>query len=415
MMQCGKKRNFPRSAVIALFLIMVPGLAGANVGPPMFGGQIVAEPTGVIGIAITRETLTIDLRPLAANGLARVEALYHLRNGGTQKTLELLFASGSANAAGFQVWLGAEAVPVQPVEGAVVPRSWRPPGQTPGLHGDRGVDYLSLGAGEVTPVGFTVTVPPGAHDLKVRYTADAATYHWGDPTVLRQFAYILSPARAWAEFGGLDVEVRLPEKWRAASAPGLAREGDTLKGSFTDLPADAIALTVQAPEGWAYGLLTYAGLGLLGLAGLGGAVVCWRWGRSKGRRLAARIQTPSSWLGRHAWPASIGLGMAWGLAILASGLFAVFAPELALPLGQASHYGYGQAFALYGVMLLSLFAAPVGFVISQVTAVCVRRRELARAGRESGVHAGLAETSPAQRSRKACEPDPDSGPGEIIK
>lgn len=409
MMDCRKKRTLLCGAWIALFLIMVPVLTRANVGPPMSGGQIVAEPTGVIGIAITRETLTIDLRPLGANGFARVEALYHLRNGGAQKTLELVSASGSANVTDFQVWLGAEPVPVKSVEGAALPQSWRPPEQTPGLHGERGVDYLSLGAGDVTPVGFTVTVPPGSHDLKVRYTADAATYHRGDPTVLRQFAYILSPARAWAEFGGLDVEVLLPEKWRAASTPDLAREGDTLKGSFAALPAGAIALTVQAPEGWAYGPLTYAGMGLFGLAVLGGAVVCWRWGRSKGRRLAARIGTRSNWLGRHAWPASIGLGMAWGLAILASGLFAIFAPELALPPGQASHYGYGQAFALYGVLLLSLFAAPVGFVIAQMSAVRKRRRELAKEIPETNVKEGVGEPLPGHGSPETGGNDPGRG------
>jgi hypothetical protein len=56
---------------------------------------------------------------------------------------------------------------------------------------------------------------------------------------------------------------------------------------------------------------------------------------------------------------------------------AIFSPDWVLPSGQASHYGYGQAFALVGVILLSTVAVPVGFLIAQVTAVLVSRRAAA--------------------------------------
>ncbi len=365
------------AAWLALVVLMVPAVARANVGPPSSGGQVVGEPVGVVGVDITRETLTIDLCPLAGNGLAQVEAVYHLSNPGSEKKLDLLFASGSANVADFQVWLGGQSVASAPAKDKKLPPSWQAPRQTPGLHGESGLDYLRYHPRGVTPVAFTVVVPSGRHDLKVRYAAEAATYLMGYPTVYRQFAYVLAPARAWSAFGGLDVTVHLPESWRAACAPALERAGDTLKGSFANLPADAIVLTVQAPEGWAFWPLTYAGLGLLGLAGLGGAVACWRGGRSKGRRLALPTETRSNWLDRHAWPKSIGLGVAWGLAVLATGTFATFSPDWVLPAGQASHYGYGQVFAMLGVFFLGILALPLGFLIAQVTAVVVRRRERA--------------------------------------
>src|SRR6516165_4043693 len=97
-------RRFLGETWLALVVLTVPTVSHANVGPPSSGGQVVAEPVGVVGVDITRETLTIDLRPLAANGLARVEAVYHLLNHGPEKRLDLLFASGSANVADFQVW-----------------------------------------------------------------------------------------------------------------------------------------------------------------------------------------------------------------------------------------------------------------------------------------------------------------------
>jgi hypothetical protein len=45
---------------------LLPTVVVANVGPHSSGGQLVAEPMGVAEIAIVRETLAIDLRPLAA-------------------------------------------------------------------------------------------------------------------------------------------------------------------------------------------------------------------------------------------------------------------------------------------------------------------------------------------------------------
>ena len=384
----------------ALAVLIVPSSAHANVGPPSSGGQLVAEPVGVVGVDITRETLTIDLRPLSAHGLARVEAVYHLHNRGEEMKLDLLFASGSATVAHFQVSLGGVPVASAPAVGAELPASWNAPRQTPGLHGEEGLGYLDYQSRRETPVAFAVTIPPGEHDLRVRYAAGAATHFFGYPTVYRQFAYVLAPARAWSAFGGLDVTIRLPENWHAACTPELTREGDTLKGSFPGLPADAIALTVQAPAGWAFRLLGYGSLGLLGLAGFGGAVVCSRGGRSKGRCLALRAGARSNWLDRHAWPRSIGLGVAWGSAVLATGLLATFGPDWVLPAGTANHYGYGQLFAMFGVLLLGILAVPVGFVIAQVTAV-VERGEPARSGETpTATAAHAAPGAAADRGRK---------------
>ena len=155
---------------------------------------------------------------------------------------------GAAGVYEFQVWIDDLAVASAPAEGTEIPASWQAPKYTPGIQGGQDVDYLSYSRTGVTPLAFTVVIPPGPRTLKVRYSAEAATHLNGRPTVYRQFAYVLAPARAWSEFGGLDVKIRLPENWRIACTPPLIREGDTLVGSFDDLPADAIALTVQAPQ-----------------------------------------------------------------------------------------------------------------------------------------------------------------------
>lgn len=374
---------------LGLTLLLAPGVAHANIGPPSSGGHVVAEPVGVVGVAITNETLTIDLRPLAANGLAQVEAVYHLLNQGPERKLDLLFASGSASVADFQVWIGNQPVASVPAKDTKLPASWRAPGQTPGLLDQRiDLDYHPYG---VTPIAFTVTVPPGLHDLKVRYAAEATVHRYGHPTVYRQFAYVLAPARAWSSFGGLDVTIHLPANWRVSCTPALTREQDTLKGSFAELPADAIALTLQASEGWAYWPLSYATVGFLGLAVFGGAIVCWKSGRCLAFPVKPRVDL--NWFGRHFWPKSLGIGVAWGLAVLGTGLLAIVGPDWVLPSGQVSHYGYGRAFATLGVFCLSILAVPVGFAITQLTALVVYRRETAKVDPTPIVTATHAETA----------------------
>jgi len=393
------RRSLVRAGIV-LTLLLVPAVVRANVGPPSSGGHVVAEPVGIEGVAITRETLTIDLRPLAANGLAQVEAVYHLQNHGPEKKLDLLFASGSASVADFQVWLGRQPVTGVLAKDTKLPASWQAPTRTPGLRDERDfLDYRPLG---VTPIAFTITLPPGLHDMKVRYAAEATIHRYGHPTVYRQFAYVLAPARAWSSFGGLDVTVHLPVNWRVSCTPALTHGRDTLKGSFAELPADAIALTVQAPEGWAYRPLTYVGVGLFGLTVLGGAVVC----RNVGRRLDS--------LGRHLWAKSIGLGTAWGLAVLGTGLFAIVGPDWVLPSGQANHYGFGQALAFVAVLCLSILAVPVGIVIARLTAVIVCRNEMPSLDRTPMVMAGHVEPAAApERDRKTGSEDSiqSGGPG----
>jgi hypothetical protein len=359
----------------ALALLLASTAARANVGPPSSGGQLVAEPVGVLrDVAITREALTIDLRPLAGNGLARVEAVYHLYNRGDRKTIDLIFASGADDVADFEVRLDDRRLASAPDPRTQLPESWRPPRYTPGLHGEGELEYLRWHHRRISPVGFTAEIPPGRHTLAVRYAAEASTHLHGHPTVYRQFAYVLAPARAWAAFGGLDVTVVLPPGWAAASTPPLARDGDTLRGSFKGVPADALALTVQAPEGWAYPVVLLGSLGVLGLVLLVGPFVCWWGGRSRGRFIALGGGAGTSWLRRHAWPKSLGLGLAWALAILGVGLLATFGPDWVLPAGQVTYYGYGQFFAVLGLLFLGAVAVPVGFAIAQLTAVVVRSR-----------------------------------------
>jgi hypothetical protein len=232
-------------------------------------------------------------------------------------------------------------------------------------------------------MAFTLLLPPGSHTLQVRYLTHGLVRVWGHgrPTVYHQLAYVLAPARSWAGFGGLDISVQLPPGWRAATAPPLEREGDTLHGSFAELPADALGLTVQAPEGLAYHLVKYAATGFLILAAFGGGVLCWYGGRSKGRRLPLLGQPRPGWLARHAWPRSLGLGLLWSVAFVLASFLALFAPDMLLPTGQQSDT-YWKGWPAFGAMILVVPLFFVGFVLAQSTAIFTHQRnQLAAQGR----------------------------------
>lgn len=160
----------------------------------------------------------------------------------------------------------------------------------------------------------------------------------GEPTVVRQFAYVLAPARTWNAFGGLDVTVHVPPGWRAAASPTLTRDADTLHATFGDLPADAISMAVQPPP-TRHRIVRLASLALLVVVAIGGA----RLVRLQAKRRAELIKRPSLL-------AAFGWGAAWSFAFLAVGVLAVITPSLALPSHLADTSGYGQIAALVFVV-----------------------------------------------------------------
>jgi hypothetical protein len=336
----------------------MPIPARANIGPPYRGGELAGDPAGLRGVRVNRETLTIDLRPLAEDDRAVVEAIYRLDNPGEPRKLELWFVTGSPEVSDFKVWLGDQLVSAAPVEQAEAPASWGIPPTTPGLNGGGPLKYHLMKSRAI--MGFAIELSKGPQTLKVRYRADAVRYFIGEPAMYRQFAYVLAPAKEWGAFGGLDVTVQLPAGWAAASEPALTREGNVLKGTFAHVPADALTLTVQAPVGWAFDTLGWAGIVTLVLAVPGGLVLC----GLAGRRAKLR--------GRPVWLAALVLPLIIFSLIWAAGLIAIHAHDLAAP--NQIHHGYGAVYALFGIGLLSLVMLPLGALTCALVAHATRPR-----------------------------------------
>lgn len=322
----------------ALALLLATVSAEANMGNPRSGGSLLGEATGLSTITITREELSIDLRPLADHGLALVNATYHVDNPGEAKQIDVVFVSGD-RPVDFSAVLDGKPLLVTSLPAHVeLPESWRGRGD----QGNRSV-----------PLGVRLEIPAGRHDVVVTYKADASHYRGHKPMVEHELAYILAPARTWGGFGGLDITVHVPAGWDIDITPPLKRTGDRLTGTFSSIPADAVDISVHAPEGH-HGLFRLVALLLFAIVLFGG-----------GYWVVSRAGIPN----RSALVA-FARGIVWSVAIIGSGVAAVYAPDLAIDKQQVNSRGYGDGLAIVGTVLLAL----ITFIASSIIAIRVARR-----------------------------------------
>jgi len=363
----------PLALAVALAgCLLAAPTALANMASPVRPGDAVGEPAaGLEGVTIERERLLIDLQPLAGRQPALVEATYQVQNGGAARVLPLLFVADGLAAGGGGVWLDdAPISAASSQEGLELPASWRPPTSTPDLAGGR-LSYATHRAGAIR---FALTLPPGRHTIRVRYAADPTAHSTQEPTIHWQLGYVLAPARRWAGFGGLDLEVRVPPGWRAVADPPLERRGETLVGSWPTLPADALGLTVQAPPPSAPPIAITSALAGLALCLLLG----WLTGAWLGRRRRSAAL---------ALPIALLLGVAWAAAVPSA--IMVEQDVLRTRAGDqlAWTYGYGEVLVFVGLVPLLLL---VGLVLAEVAALLGRRQALARPSAAAAAPRGQA-------------------------
>ena len=351
-----------------LLVVVVPSVARANIGPRWWG-DTAAEPQGLKGVTITREELTIDLRPLAEVQPARVEAVYHVHNPGPAKKLDLLFIAGGDGVSNFEIRLGdrlvesrSEPPEERPGHAGEPPENWKPPRQLPGIDGSDTFPLTRESGGEFTVLAFAIELPPGRSTLTALYQVRACGTDEGYPTATWQFPYVLAPAKEWGGFGGLDVVVHLPEGWQTTSTPALARDGDVMWGHFEGLPSDWLAVGARRPVGpelkqavRIYGTL-YAG------AVVAGGVFCrllgrglWRAATGSGFGIRASFRFVfAGILGALLWEALVYAAV----SLARDGIYSTLA-------GQESPY-FQEHFWLpqCGNLLLMVLILPAGFFIA---------------------------------------------------
>ncbi len=351
-----------RLALALLLFSLIPTNLLANMASPARAGQLNVEPTGLEKIAITRETLTIDLRSLSQNQAALVEAIYQLNNSAAAQKIELVFVAAAQNVQHFQVWLDEQEIPSQAMERQNLPSSWQAPRHTPGFNSGQEILFAALPATLTKPLQFAITIPAGAHKIKVKYQSALSFNVSGEPIKYWQFAYVLAPARDWASFGGLDITVNLPLGYRHASSLPLQQNKEILRGSFSEIPADALTMTLQLMPPRAYQFADAFGFWIFVASLPLGLLVCLWLGWKQTHKQS------TGWLSAFAGAA------AGAIVIGLSGWFAIFGAEYFIPEKEIAHYGYGSFFQVVGLLLLAMFIFALSLAVFFLTAKIVRRK-----------------------------------------
>ena len=237
--------------LLLLLLVSFPvSRCHANLSGPWKGGQLLLDVEGVKDIAIVRETLRIDLRPLEQRGMIQITATYVIDHPLPPKSLPLTFITGVQSVSGIKCSLNGTPLAFTTRQVVDMPVSWKPPNQTPGFVPDERLLYSrSVTDTQHQWILFTVPLQTGRQNIEVTYEVEAGEYYAERYTAkFWQTAYILAPARTWKSFGGLDLEVLAPDNWQVKSNLALVNQGQRWTASFDALPADYLALTTQHPK-----------------------------------------------------------------------------------------------------------------------------------------------------------------------
>ncbi len=351
-----------------VWLLIATTLLNANASPPWRSGTLALEPQGVKDVAIVREKLHFDLKPLMDGKPVNVEATYQLKNSGSARSVELVFITGMNEVASAQCWLGDKLLTSVIEKAGDMPKEWQHPKTTPHPSGNDAlsVPFQAQSASTTKWIRFTVPLLPGEQTLKVRYQVQASAYvRSHEPARFWQVAYIFAPAKSWQSFGGLNMTIEVPAGWNIATTLPMKRTGDVLTGSWDALPADNFALTTQFPmseDRIKSDLLEHI-IALVILVGaiVGSVLLCWKLGEHLAK------QQRSSWRGILR---SAGLSILLALlAVVYLSCFVItrYFQTIDLPSSQSNwQNSYGTANALFFLGIPVLFMAFVGsFVFLQ--------------------------------------------------
>ncbi|CAN5905347.1 hypothetical protein BH11MYX2_BH11MYX2_17420 [soil metagenome] len=346
-MRVSRSRQWCGTLLTGTFAVLAcSATAYANAAQSHFSGDQAAEPNGLRDVAIEHEALSFDLRSLEHGNWGPhaipVSATYRIVNHGDAVIVPIVFASGTVVPDAFHVTFDRMAIPATHLtaeQAATIPPAWSPP-----ANDGRRQEIMEGGS-----AAFTLTIPPGPHELAVSYAAQVDWgYNGGTGTIVYRVGYILAPAREWKSFGTLDATVDVPAGWRATASISLVRTNDTLRGHFDKLPADTIEISTQAPVPRLWGVLQIA-LPVLGLLVLfGGGFGLYQVGRWRGKKLVVS-------------DAYGVLTLVWAASIAAIGSAVAFRATFLLPHEQTAEHGYGVGFGVLGSIVLALIAIPVGW------------------------------------------------------
>ncbi len=342
-----------RTALVVLVAALVAASSAHARPNPATPGSAAGEPVAFTGLRVVRESLLLDLSPLArpTTRTATVEATYLIVNEGDAVRVPLSLVTPDGRADGARVWVDGARVAGERVRRFPIPEAWRVAEMTPALAGD--APPFATDTLRVRALSFVLDVPPGRHLVRMRYAVRPGSYDAGDhPSRVWQMAYSLAPARFWAGFGSLDVTVRVPSSWDVAASLPLRRDGGVLTATFAGVPGDVLTVSARAPKPRGRTALRLLGFALALLFCLGAGALGGRVTRQRGRPVAL------------AWPASFAGGVAGAAAL-------VWLSAAADALGDSTAFGSGRA--LVSLLVVGPLAVVLGTLLAQSVARAVHR------------------------------------------
>ncbi|BAY81961.1 hypothetical protein NIES267_14390 [Calothrix parasitica NIES-267] len=232
--------------LLVLLSLIIPEAVNANMANPWQGEHLIGEPTGDFrNLGIVWEKLNFDLRPLNDFGESTVTAIYQIRNDGEQIPVELLFVSPGIKTG--KVTLDGKTIAAETVKNPKLPPNWEPPSRVP-TSGGGSIRYF-VNKSINSALKFKPTIPQGEHQIQVKYVVAPSSY---DYSIYKdyQVVYILAPAKNWAFFKRLDVEIKIPENWKVTTSLPMKRTGNILKANFNKIPADNLAISTSPHLTW---------------------------------------------------------------------------------------------------------------------------------------------------------------------
>ncbi|MDF2629201.1 MAG: hypothetical protein K0R39_3032 [Symbiobacteriaceae bacterium] len=342
--------------LVALVLVMLPAAAAANSGPPTRAGDRsgVLVPGRSSQIHVLREALRFDLSEDI--GRATVTARYEMENRGEAlKEYAVIFVwqahSGGSDVAPTVSWNG-QAVPWQvldlsPLSGAEreqMHAAWTAMEKVADPLTGELVDWHSWEGNleAVTYLGFNLDLPANSTGvLEVTYQHIAAMDYKGYIDTMYAYQYLLLPAKSWASFGPLEIEVTGagPDQIFFGSNLPLKWDGEAYRASLPGLPDQNLAFSVLSRAGaigsWGrpgpyYWLSFVVFLIAAALLGVGLGWLC-------------------GWIPQRGWAITVALAVGFfggGLLafLLSMGIMAIFPP--------LRNQSYGSVFIAAGQTLI---------------------------------------------------------------
>lgn len=240
------KKSFRVKWFLLAFFFLLHSAAQANIGMINYPGegQMTGSPFISRHCVITKEELSVDLRPMENLQPAIVNATYYFTSDTVSDHITLILVAANLSRADFSITLDDQPVHGDTVAVNGLPQEWL------ALHAADTDPYWQTFYDERTTryIRFVIAIDSGAHVLNATYSANTARdIHFGY-AMHHRFAYALSPAKDWKAYNNLQLEVFLPEGWAYSSNLELDRNGDQLSGQWDQLPAQYLYVTTGIQE-----------------------------------------------------------------------------------------------------------------------------------------------------------------------